>query len=70
MLHILPCNALQRHRSCDTYQRISPPGSLVGEQSNAAYPPEQLMDAHAARHIPAHVVVSLTAQRELPRATP
>ena len=24
MMHILPCDALQRHRSCDTYPRISP----------------------------------------------
>ncbi|GLI29973.1 hypothetical protein BCONGLO52_08140 [Brachybacterium conglomeratum] len=24
MVHILPCNAAQRHRSCDTYPRISP----------------------------------------------
>ena len=23
-MHILPCDALQRHRSCDTYPRISP----------------------------------------------
>ncbi|WP_372447486.1 winged helix-turn-helix domain-containing protein [Pseudonocardia parietis] len=24
MMHILPCNAPQRRRSCDTYPRISP----------------------------------------------
>lgn len=23
-MHILPCDAAQRHRSCDTYPRISP----------------------------------------------
>lgn len=26
MVHILPCNALQRHRSCDTYTCVSPYG--------------------------------------------
>lgn len=24
MVHILPCNAAERHRSCDTYSCISP----------------------------------------------
>ena len=24
MVHILPCNAAERHRSCDTYPCISP----------------------------------------------
>lgn len=28
-MHILPCNAAQRYRSCDTYPRISPHQSMT-----------------------------------------
>lgn len=30
MVHILPCSAAERHRSCDTYSCISPGGDLKG----------------------------------------
>ncbi len=31
MMHILRCNASQRHRSCDTYPRISPEAVAVAQ---------------------------------------